>query len=61
MNSVGERQIKTQQRVIAFLRDTLSDTYLGHWKVREGNSNVEKGLLADWLRLVNPAPPEIGV
>ena len=50
MSSVGQREIKTQQRVIAFLRDALGYAYLGHWKDREGNANIEKELLADWLR-----------
>lgn len=50
MNSVGEREIKTQQRVIAFLRDTLCYAYLGHWKSREDNSNIEERRLTDWLR-----------
>lgn len=50
MSTVGQREIKTQQRVIAFLRDTLCYTYLGHWKSREDNSNIEKDLLTNWLR-----------
>jgi type I restriction enzyme R subunit len=50
MSSVGQREIRTQQRVIAFLRDVLSYTYLGHWKDREANSNVEQERLASWLR-----------
>jgi type I restriction enzyme, R subunit len=50
MSGVGQREIKTQQRVIAFLRDALGYAYLGHWKDREGNSHIEEGLLTDWLR-----------
>lgn len=37
--SVGEREIRTQQRVIAFLTDALGYDYLGHWQERAGNSN----------------------
>lgn len=54
MSTVGQREIQTQRRVIAFLRDALGYEYLGHWKDREGNANIEKDCLADWLRLVEP-------
>ena len=50
MTNVGQREIATQKRVIAFLRDALGYDYLGHWKDREGNSNLEEGMLTDWLR-----------
>jgi len=50
MSSVGQREIQTQKRVLAFLRDELGYSYLGHWKGREGNSNLEETLLTDWLR-----------
>lgn len=50
MSTVGELEFETQQRVVAFLRDVLDYTYLGNWKDREGNSNVEKSLLKDWLQ-----------
>lgn len=50
MTTVGQREIRTQQRVIAFLRDALGYAYLGHWKDREGNSNIDEPQLTDWLR-----------
>jgi len=50
MSTVGQPEIKTQERVIAFLRDACGYAYLGHWKDREGNSNVEEDRLTDWLR-----------
>ncbi|HQU17208.1 MAG: restriction endonuclease subunit R [Chromatiales bacterium 21-64-14] len=50
MSSVGQREILTQRRVIAFFRDVLGYAYLGHWQDREGNSNVEEDLLSRWLR-----------
>ncbi|MDQ6771222.1 MAG: HsdR family type I site-specific deoxyribonuclease [Gemmatimonadota bacterium] len=50
MTSVGQREILTQQRVIAFFKDALGYNYLGHWKNREGNSNVEEGRLTAWLK-----------
>jgi hypothetical protein len=45
--SLGERA--TQNRVIALFRDELGYRYLGDWTDRDGNSNVEEGLLAAWL------------
>ena len=50
MSTVGEREIRTQQRVIAFFRDALGYAYLGNWQDRADNRNVEKGLLTDWLK-----------
>ena len=50
MSTVGEREICTQQRVIAFFRDTLDYAYLGDWKDRVDNGNVEKELLTGWLK-----------
>jgi type I restriction enzyme, R subunit len=50
MTSVGQREILTQQRVVAFFTKALGYSYLGHWQDREGNSNVEDELLTDWLR-----------
>ena len=50
MNTVGHQEIHTQRRVIAFFRDALGYTYLGNWQDRVDNSNVEEGLLTDWLK-----------
>lgn len=50
MSTVGQREVLCQQRVIAFFRDALRYTYLGHWKDREGNSNVEDVELTKWLK-----------
>ena len=49
MSTVGQHEIHTQQRVIEFFRDTLGYCYLGNWKDRLDNSNVEKALLTGWL------------
>ena len=49
MSTVGEREILTQRRVLAFVRDVLGYAYLGHWKDRPDNGNVEEALLTDWL------------
>lgn len=34
MSAVGERETRTQRRVIAFLTDALGYAYLGHWQLR---------------------------
>ena len=49
MSSVGQREIQTQKHLLAFLQNALGYAYLGHWKDREDNSNIEEHLLADWL------------
>ena len=50
MNTVGETEGRTQERVITFFQKTLGWTYLGNWQARQDNSNVEKDLLTDWLK-----------
>ena len=49
MSTVGEREILTQRRVLSLFRDVLGYAYLGHWKDRPDNGNVEEALLTDWL------------
>ena len=50
MTTVGQREIKTQQRVIRYCRDVLDYEYLGHWKDRPDNCNIEPKLLKEWLK-----------
>jgi len=50
MPTVGEREIMTQQRVVAFFQDALGYAYLGHWQDRAGNSNLEEAQLTTWLK-----------
>jgi type I restriction enzyme R subunit len=50
VSTVGQREILTQQRVIAFFKGALGYTYLGHWEDREGNTNVEEDELIRWLK-----------
>jgi len=42
MSNVGEREILTQKRVIAFFKNVLGYDYPGDWKDREDNSNIEE-------------------
>jgi type I restriction enzyme R subunit len=48
MSKVGQKEIATQQRLIALFKQ-LGYEYLGHWKDR-GGSNVEEEYLSAWLR-----------
>ena len=50
MNTVGEKEIRTQKNVIAFFKEELDYNYLGDWHHRQDNSNIEKALLMDWLK-----------
>ena len=50
MTAVGEREIRTQRRVVGFFQDALAYDYLGHWQDRPDNRNVEEELFGDWLR-----------
>ena len=49
MGEVGQREFRTQQRVVAFFREALGYAYLGHWQDRANNRNVEPELVRDWL------------
>jgi len=49
MGAAGQSERATQNRVIALFRDELGYRYLGDWADREGNSNIEEGLLTPYL------------
>ncbi|KAB2931507.1 MAG: HsdR family type I site-specific deoxyribonuclease [Leptonema illini] len=40
----------TQDRIITLFRDELGYRYLGDWTDRQNNSNIDEGLLSDWLK-----------
>jgi len=50
MGYVGQREIRTQKAVLTFLQNALGYRYLGNWKDRSGNSNIEHELLSEWLQ-----------
>ncbi len=50
MSTVGQRERATQQRVVDLLRHRLGYRFLGNYKDRPGNRNVEPELLTAWLR-----------
>lgn len=49
MSKIGELERATQERVIGLLKNELGYRYLGFWKEREENSNIEEEILAAWL------------
>ena len=66
MNTVGQRERLTQQQVLRFFQDEVGYRYLGGWKDRAGNRNIEEGVLRDWLsrqgheeRVINRALREL--
>src|SRR5882724_5403468 len=59
MSTVGQPERATQNRVIALFRDELRYRYLGDWTDRDGNSNIEEGLLSPWLTKNGYTPAQI--
>ena len=50
MSQIGQKEILTQKQVIQLFNEELGYDYLGHWKDRPDNSNVEETVLTDWLK-----------
>jgi type I restriction enzyme R subunit len=50
MPDVGERERRTQRRMVALFRERLRYDYLGDWTDRPGNSNIEEEHLRQFLR-----------
>ena len=61
LSTVGQPERATQNRVVALFRDELGYRYLGDWTDRDGNSNIEEGLLSTWLIGRGHSPAQIGV
>jgi type I restriction enzyme, R subunit len=59
--SVGQPERATQDRIVALFRDELGYRYLGDWTDRDGNTNVEEGLLSAWLTKQAYTPGQISV
>ncbi len=49
MNDIGKPERATQDRVVALFHEELGYRCLGDWTDRDGNSNIETGLLTDNL------------
>ncbi|MBI4001519.1 MAG: hypothetical protein HY348_07025 [Nitrospira defluvii] len=50
MSTVGQREKRTQQRVVTLFREQLGYDYLGDWTDRAGNRNIEEQFLRAFLR-----------
>ena len=51
MSVVGQKERKTQQRVVKLFRESLGYDYLGDWTDRVGNSNIELHYLRTFLKI----------
>lgn len=49
MRNVGQVERKTQSRIVKLFSNKLGYKYLGDWKDREDNSNIEKDYLKKYL------------
>src|SRR4051812_4990191 len=49
MDKVGQIERITQNRIVQLFKNKLGYTYLGNWEERANNSNIEEGLLLDYL------------
>jgi len=50
LNSVGQLERVTQDRVIKLFQEKLDYRYLGNWEDRDGNSNIEEEILTKYLK-----------
>ncbi|MEK7352778.1 MAG: type I restriction endonuclease, partial [Nitrospirota bacterium] len=50
MSPVGQREKRTQKRVVQLFREQLGYDYLGDWTDRAGNHNIEEEYLRTFLR-----------
>lgn len=60
MDSIGQPERATQNRIIASIRNELKYRYLGDWSDR-ATSNIEEGLLSAWLATSGYSPAQISV
>jgi type I restriction enzyme R subunit len=58
MGGIGFER-STQDRVISLFQEKLDYRYLGDWKDRAGNSNIEAGILTAYLQRRGYSPAEI--
>ena len=50
MSKVGAKERVTQNRIVKLFKDQLGYDYLGGWKDRENNQNIEVSLLESFLQ-----------
>ena len=49
MPNVGQSERSTQDRIVKLFGEELGYRYLGDWSDRDRNSNIEEGILTNWL------------
>lgn len=59
MTKIGQSERKTQNRIVKLFREELGYRYLGDWQYREGNSNIEEGILTAYLERQGYSATEI--
>ncbi|RZB32686.1 MAG: type I restriction enzyme, R subunit [Candidatus Argoarchaeum ethanivorans] len=58
-DNIGKPERATQNRIIALFQDELGYRYLGDWRDRDGNSNIEEELLTPYLLKNGYSPAQI--
>ena len=58
-DNIGKPERATQNRIIALFRDELGYRYLGDWRDRDENSNIEEELLTSYLLKNKYSPAQI--
>lgn len=59
MIEVGQPERYTQRRIVKLFQDDLNYRYLGNWEERINNSNIEEGLLRNYLLDVAEYPGDL--
>ena len=59
MDTIGQIERTTQNRVIQLFQTELGYQYLGNWEDREGNSNIEEEFLTNYLARKGYSPVQI--
>ena len=57
--TIGQPERVTQDRIIALFRDELHYRYLGDWRDRDGNTNIEQSALTAYLTRAGYSPAQI--
>lgn len=50
MSTIGQNERETQNRIVSLFRDELGYTYLGNWRGRPNNSNIEEESATTYLK-----------
>lgn len=56
MDKVGKIERITQNRVVRLFQQQLRYRYLGNWQDRKDNSNIEEGILEEYLTKQSYSP-----